>query len=261
MAHGRKDERRDRKQQGTTSPPSPDQGLAQRPVAPAGGAARPATPLSTDDGAAELRTLRAAIEETRRELNARLDLLAAAVDRLLPASAAPSAAQASASHPVAKPRPDLRPGDDVYVPRLGGAYTVVEAPATGNTLKVQAGPMRVELRYDEVWPLDETPTPAPPVAGTSGHTPSPMRPNPDPAIPSIDLHGYSEANATITLELFLNHEYARHTPRVRVIHGKGNGILRDAVRRELRASALVRAIDTGPHFHGDDGVTLADLDL
>jgi len=185
-------------------------------------------------------------------LNARLDALAAAVDRLLPA------ARAAPAPPAARPRPNLRPGDDVYVPRLGGTYSVVEAPARGQTLKVQAGPMRVELRYDEVWTLDEAP---PAVTAPPEHAPSPARPNPDPAIPSIDLHGYSEANALITLDLFLHHEYARRTPRVRVIHGKGNGILRDAVRRELTRNTLVRAIDTGAPFQGDDGVTLANLDL
>ena len=157
-----------------------------------------------------------------------------------------------------KPRTDLRPGDDVYVPRLNGTYTVVESLAGADTFKVQAGPMRVELRYDEVWPLED----APPAERSSARfAPSPNRPNPNPAIPSIDLHGYSEANALITLELFLHHEYARRTPRVRVIHGKGNGVLRDAVRRELTRSQLVRTVDAGPHFQGDEGVTLADLDL
>jgi len=204
------------------------------------------------DRADDLQALRAQIDDTRRDVNARLDALAAAVDRLLSATSPGARAPARA----ARPRPNLHPGDDVYVPRLGGTFSVVEAPPGGQTLKVQAGPMRVELRYDEVWTLDEAPPePAP------GHAPSPARPNPNPAIPSVDLHGYSAANALITLELFLHHEYARRTPRVRVIHGKGNGILRDAVRRELARNTLVRAIDTGPHFQGDDGVTLADLDL
>jgi len=204
----------------------------------------------------DLRALRAQIDDARRELNARLDTLAAAVDRLLPA-ASPIASRPD-ERPVRKPRINPRPGDDVYVPRLNGTYTVVESLAGADTFKVQAGPMRVELRYDEAWPLED----APPVEQPpTRFAPSPHRPNPNPAIPSIDLHGYSEANALITLELFLHHEYARRTPRVRVIHGKGNGILRDAVRRELTRSQLVRTVDVGPHFQGNEGVTLADLDL
>jgi DNA mismatch repair protein MutS2 len=207
---------------------------------------------STDD----LLTIRARIDDVRRELNARLDTLTAAIDRLLPAP--PPIASPPRERSIRKTRTDLRPGDDVYVPRLNGTYTVVESLAGADTFKVQAGPMRVELRYDEVWPLED----APPAEQSSARfVPSPNRPNPNPAIPSIDLHGYSEANALITLELFLHHEYARGTPRVRVIHGKGNGVLRDAVRRELTRSQLVRTVDVGPHFQGDEGVTLADLDL
>ncbi len=247
MARGRKDERRSGQPASTTPVTSGDAAGRE--------STRPAKTPPTD-GAAALHALRVSIEETRRDLNARLDTLAAAVDRLLPATAPASTQQMAPTG--RRPRPDLRPGDDVYVPRLGGTHTVVEAPAAGETLKVQAGPMRVELRYDEVWTLDDAPSAVSPQARSMA---SPTRPNPNPAIPSIDLHGYSEANALITLELFLHHEYARRTHRVRVIHGKGNGILRDAVRRELARSPLIRAIDTGPQFHGDDGVTLADLDL
>ena len=80
-------------------------------------------------------------------------------------------------------------------------------------------------------------------------------------IPEIDLHGCTEDEALVTLELFLHHAFASRTPRVRVIHGKGNGILRAAVRSALARNPLVKAVDIGPHFRGDDGVTLAELDL
>ncbi len=50
-------------------------------------------------------------------------------------------------------------------------------------------------------------------------------------------------------------------PRIRIIHGKGNGILREAVRRELARNSHVRKVDVGPHYRGDDGVTLAELDV
>jgi len=245
MARQRGDRQRGR--QPTTAPGKPS-------IPPVEGAktAQETETASADD----LLVLRTQIDDVRRELNARLDTLAASVDRLLPA--APPTASPPSERTARKPRTDLRPGDDVYVPRLNGTYTVVESLAGADTFKVQAGPMRVELRYDEVWPLED----APPIKQSSTRfASSPNRPNPNPAIPSIDLHGYSESNALITLELFLHHEYARRTPRVRVIHGKGNGILRDAVRRELTRSQLVRTVDIGPHFQGDEGVTLADLDL
>ena len=150
-------------------------------------------------------------------------------------------------------------GEEVYVPTLGGTYTVVEVSPSGRTFKVQAGVMRVQVRQDEVWTLDAE-TPVPSTGAGQGAAPR-ARPELSAHIPEIDLHGFSERDALVTLELFLHHAYTQRTPRVRVIHGKGDGILRAAVRRALAQSPLVRAIDAGPHFRGDDGVTLAELDL
>jgi DNA mismatch repair protein MutS2 len=221
-------------------------GIAPTPAS--NGAAGPA-----GDVTAELVGLRAQIEEVRHELNARLDALAQAVERLLPACEPPAAVpERSTVGPVSV-------GEEVYVPTLGGTYTVVEVSPSGRTFKVQAGVMRVQVRQDEVWALDgETPVPS----TGAGQEPVPgARPELSAHIPEIDLHGFSERDALVTLELFLHHAYTQRTPRVRVIHGKGDGILRAAVRRALAHSPLVRAIDAGPHFRGDDGVTLAELDL
>jgi DNA mismatch repair protein MutS2 len=205
------------------------------------------------DTTAELVRLRAQIEEVRHEVNARLDALAQAIERLLPTSEPPAPA------PERSPVRTVSVGEAVYVPTLGGAYTVVEVSPSGRTFKVQAGLVRVQVHQDEVWALDG----ATPEASTEAGKESAPRVHPELSahIPEIDLHGFSERDALVTLELFLHHAYTQRSPRVRVIHGKGDGVLRAAVRRALARSPLVRAIDTGPHFRGDDGVTLAELDL
>lgn len=232
----------------TPSPPRPAH--APQPPHARNGATPPA-----GDATAELVALRALIEETRRELNARLDALADSVERLLPAHApALGTEQSAAKRPA---MPDVRVGDEVYVPKLGGTHTVVEISPSSQTFKVQYGQTRVRVRRDEMWALDGD------AAAPKTETPPPPRSRPDlsAGILEIDLHGFSERDALITLELFLHHAFAQRTSRVRVIHGKGDGVLRAAVRRELARNALVRGIDAGPHFQGDDGVTLAELDL
>jgi DNA mismatch repair protein MutS2 len=202
----------------------------------------------------------------RRDVNARLDALDAQVRGLLPhhpvVPPEPATVEQPAPEPptaAAQPQPtaakQVRVGEQVYVPRLGGTYAVVEAAPDGRSFKVQAGNVRVKVRADELWTLDEEREAQPSVRqGIS-------RPELSAAIPEIDLHGYTEQEALVTLELFLHHAFTTRTPRVRVIHGKGDGILRAAVRRELACNPMVRAIDIGPHFKGDDGVTLAELDL
>ena len=205
-----------------------------------------------DDATGQVEALRELIEETRRDINARLDALSAAVDRLSPAGAPTPAGNGTGdSRDVDQA---IRAGDEVYVPRLGGTYTVMDVSPSGQEFMVQAGQARVKLRREELWALNGH-------VSTSGSRVEQERRRLDPSIGEIDLHGFTERDALVTLELFLHHAFAKHMPRVRVIHGKGNGILRDAVRRELARNPLVRLIEIGPQFRGDDGVTLVELDV
>ncbi len=205
---------------------------------------------------AALLALHAEIEQLRDDLNARLDSLAQAVERLLP----PVEASAQSLEAAPSPWRAVRVGQRVQVPRLGGVYTVVEIAASGQTLTVQAGAMRVRVRRDDMRTHDEgPPSPMAPSAGVDQATP--RQPDLIAHIAELDLHGFSEQEALITLDMFLHHVYTQRVQRVRVIHGKGAGILRAAVRQELASHPLVRAVDTGPEYRGDDGVTLADLDI
>src|SRR5205085_12543099 len=142
-----------------SAPPEPPPVIAPTPAsngaAPAG------------DATAELVGLRAQIEELRHELNARLDALAQAVERLLPACEPP------APVPERSTVGTVSVGEEVYVPTLGGTYTVVEVSPSGRTFKVQAGVMRVQVRQEDVWALDaETPVPPTPSTG-AGQEPVP----------------------------------------------------------------------------------------
>ena len=49
-------------------------------------------------------------------------------------------------------------------------------------------------------------------------------------------------------------------PMVRIIHGKGTGVLRQVVRDLLKRHPLVRAWVPGPVEQGGEGVTLAYFD-
>mgnify|MGYP001598232775 CR=1 FL=1 len=49
----------------------------------------------------------------------------------------------------------------------------------------------------------------------------------------IDLHGESIDVALSLLDAFLNHEFVAGTEVVKIIHGRGEGKLRDAIREAL----------------------------
>ena len=46
---------------------------------------------------------------------------------------------------------------------------------------------------------------------------------------------------------------------VRIVHGKGTGILRQAVMRELKGHPLVKTYRIGDRFEGSTGATVVDF--
>ena len=50
-------------------------------------------------------------------------------------------------------------------------------------------------------------------------------------------------------------------PFVRVVHGKGTGTLREAVRNALRGNRYDRSFESGRPAEGGEGVTVAHLDV
>ncbi|MCE7984550.1 MAG: endonuclease MutS2 [Caldilinea sp. CFX5] len=61
------------------------------------------------------------------------------------------------------------------------------------------------------------------------------------------------------VEGYLNNAYMARLPWVRIIHGKGTGAMRDAVRNILRHHPLVRDSRSGDQGEGGDGVTVVRL--
>jgi DNA mismatch repair protein MutS2 len=75
----------------------------------------------------------------------------------------------------------------------------------------------------------------------------------------IDVRGERVADVEQELERYLDSAYRANLPNVRIIHGKGTGALRQAVRRQLAAHPAVVRSESGGHGEGGDGVTIAYL--
>jgi DNA mismatch repair protein MutS2 len=76
----------------------------------------------------------------------------------------------------------------------------------------------------------------------------------------IDLRGLSREEALQRLEKFVDNALLSNANTVRILHGKGDGILRRAVKEKLREyGGAVSSVYHPPPNDGGDGVTLADL--
>ena len=75
----------------------------------------------------------------------------------------------------------------------------------------------------------------------------------------LDLRGQRADEALTALERYLDSAYLAGLPWVRIIHGKGTGKLRLAVRESLSHNSHVKSFESGADKEGGEGVTVAKL--
>ena len=75
----------------------------------------------------------------------------------------------------------------------------------------------------------------------------------------IHLRRLTVDEAIIKLDKYLNDAFMAGIFSVRVIHGKGTGTLRRAIREYLARHSLVRSQRPGGYTEGGDGVTIVEL--
>jgi len=74
--------------------------------------------------------------------------------------------------------------------------------------------------------------------------------------PEVMLIGMNSDEAIMTLDKYLDDAYLAKLSPVRVVHGKGSGILRNAVHQFLRKDPRVEEFRLGVFGEGDAGVTI-----
>ncbi|MFK7981585.1 MAG: endonuclease MutS2 [Saprospiraceae bacterium] len=75
----------------------------------------------------------------------------------------------------------------------------------------------------------------------------------------IDLRGMSKEEALAVLQEFVDQALIASVSNLEIIHGKGTGVLRKAVRRKLREYKDIQSIDFAPPERGGDGLTIVQL--
>ncbi|MFP3852667.1 MAG: endonuclease MutS2 [Anaerolineales bacterium] len=163
----------------------------------------------------------------------------------------------SAKVPVAReaidvPRPDysLQPGDRVYVPTLKTEGVIEELGE--REAEVQVGNLRLRAKIEELRPAEANDEPEAP------SEPAYQRPSSPGAAPGmeLDLRGRTVEEALTELERRLDAALLAGLPYVRVIHGKGTGRLRQAIRSALPSYKFVSSFEGGDRAEGGEGVTV-----
>ncbi|MBX3095299.1 MAG: endonuclease MutS2 [Fimbriimonadaceae bacterium] len=160
---------------------------------------------------------------------------------------------------IAKPKPAIVnqtvvKGSRVRLRGLNQEGTVLDEPK-GKAVAVQVGSLRMNVALSELDILAAPVTPkSNPKASRSGHVQRAQN-----AQRELHLRRLRAEEAADTLEKFIDDAVLAGLPNVRIVHGKGEGVLRGLTRDILRAHKDVKSFGDAAADQGGDGVTEAEL--
>ena len=154
-----------------------------------------------------------------------------------------------------EPTREIMIGDTVELLKLGTKASVIAINKDG-TYQLQAGILKMSAKPDEVYLLEQN-NPYVQKGGRPAHSGREMKLT---AMASeIDLRGMDAVEAICVLERYLDEAMRGNLNSVRIIHGKGTGVLRNAVQQSLRKNKFIKKFRLGVYGEGEDGVTIAEF--
>lgn len=187
-------------------------------------------------------------ERSRRSLDATRHRLQAASARIQPPPSEPAASLSDTP---------LVPGSPVTAEHLGLRGEIVAIAGEAATVRAGAVTVRVPLHALRPAPAGDRAAAAP--AGGRRAPPPAATPAPRAVAPELLLLGRTADEAVDLVEQYLDDAFVAGLPAVRVVHGKGTGALRRAVRALLSAHPLVASFRDGEPSEGGAGATVAAL--
>ncbi len=191
--------------------------------------------LEDKEALAQARKLEADMQEEKKELASEIDQLDQNLTRM-----------------------EKIPKDFFKTLKVGDFVKYKEGDITGkitsvqkNKVELQVGGIRMNVKKKDVRPGKE---PLPVQKGKSIGTD--LRKKKTEVQHKIDIRGYSMMEAEKELQNFLDEATIANVSELRILHGKGSGVLRTLVKDKLREYNHVREVSHPPREQGGDGVTL-----
>jgi DNA mismatch repair protein MutS2 len=163
-------------------------------------------------------------------------------------------AQKTARKPPSQPKKQtprkkgLQPGTTVHVASYDASGPVVEL--RGDDVVVQLGLLKVTVPKDDVKPTKPKKT-QPDYAAAA--------PSPSNFERELNIRGERVEQGLDKVRDFLLEARSLKISPVRILHGKGTGTLRDAVRNYLKSDSAVSRFEDAVPYEGGHGVTVAHL--
>lgn len=185
------------------------------------------------------RARESAIQEAREKLGA----IQRKVSRSVPPKALPGKAPA-----------ELRPGEEVFLPKFNQSGYVLSPPGPSGEVQVQVGIIKMNVPLKELRRA-EKPKKHQDRSELAGVLLGKAR----EISTELDLRGEYADEALLRVEKYLDDACLAGLSRVCLIHGKGTGSLRAAIHKQLKGHRRVKSFRMGEHGEGGFGVTVVEL--
>ena len=149
-----------------------------------------------------------------------------------------------------KPARGIKPGDRVWLASFEAEARVLEIQ--GENASVDMNGISFRVPTSELFEAEDKPDEKPPV-NAPRVTAMPK------AWLEIMVRGLTFDEARPMIDEFLDDAYLAGLHSLRIIHGKGTGVLRDKVRKYLKKKEMVISMETAPPNEGGTGVTVVKI--
>ena len=156
------------------------------------------------------------------------------------------------------PPKNLKPGESVKIIDLDQEAVVLKVPDKSGNVRVEAGIIKMDVHITNLRRIDTTEAEKakvaqyiPPVRTFESKTKN--------ATTELDVRGQYPEEAWANTEKFIDDCYLAGISPVRIVHGKGTGVLKKHIREMLRRHRYVVSHRPGIFGEGEDGVTVVEL--
>lgn len=158
-----------------------------------------------------------------------------------------------------EPPKNLKPGELVKIIDLDQEASVIKPPDKSGNVRVEAGIIKMDVHITNLRRIDNDKQRQKAMAEKYAAPVRSFESKTQNASTEVDVRGQYPDEAWANTEKFLDDCYLAGISPVRIVHGKGTGVLKKYIRDRLRKHRYVNSSRPGRFGEGEDGVTVVEL--
>lgn len=157
------------------------------------------------------------------------------------------------------PPKNLKPGESVKIIDLNQEAVVLKPADKSGNVRVQAGIIKMDVHVSNLRRIDDSKEQKKAMTERYARPSRSFESKAMNATTEVDVRGQYPEEAWMNTEKFLDDCYLAGISPVRIVHGKGTGVLKKHIREMLRKHKCVKSFRPGIFGEGEDGVTVVEL--